>query len=1110
MPPQKKSNRGFALVIALSLMAFVLLLLLSITTMVQVETKTAQIGKDQLEARMNALLGLQMAFGEVQMKMGPDQRVSAAADLLESTDQSKSNWIGVWDADETSATYSENLGWLVSAPDGTTNNAQSPQANNTSLAKLVRTSTSGIDADDFVLLPQVQVEDRGNYAWWVDDEGLKARLNPSALTGDYTTPGSHLESQMDDLLSLSPTLFNTLSTSYPGIQALDRTSDLPTTYSAINKATANGQLTSLFTAPSSSTTLEFETDFDLNYTASAAGLLTDVKNGGLRKNLTAAFTDDSEFAKLLNDAGKGPNANLVFGQHDSSNNADDDPGGPRWEQLRAYFRLADQVSLANSTPSIPLISPDQQDRNSPVTPILTQMQLFVYAGYLSTGPNEREVVYFFLPGIVLWNPYNTAIEAPDLYVRLTNYEPDKNDRRGGFRYGFVVDDGTASNFPTHYYNNLPNELSRADTKNSFKFKIGSTVFKPGEARIFTAGETQELDLNDATNNELADGLSSGYAFYFRTGKTFTETPNSGNSYDLQLGGQQLYELHWQLATEPEIETEDVIQSVRHISAYGSWGASDNGGPKKTQWVEFPEPYTPRVFSTLDASTNIDQNELVYGYKSSLQLAENNTTNPNGSGPKQWLGQFNPRGSFSGKPPLQLSANQKEKNTSYVSGVPISGGATVSDWATIFESSLFDGKTASIGYSDTTAGNTHTVLFEVPHPDVPFQSIGQLGMVNFSRGNHYDNFPNDAKSPARFTYNNLQPAFPLGNSNVSATIPKNQTSINWSSLPDSSDSIGATYDYSYNLNEALWDKFFFTSENWVKLESDQSKEVKFPLTNPRMLPSSSTVTYADLRDYDTTATQLIIDGAFNINSTKVEAWKSILGSFFGQSLQFSNVKSGGSLELAQNADQSPFARLPVPTGDASTRTANSSNDSVYTGFRTLSVTEIDTLANQIVSELKKRRGANGPFLSLSDFINRTPDASEAEFQLRGLLQAAIGNAQLNAHLETPSDLISAGDLPPAYPSDQVQGSLVTAAPSFLMQSDLLTKLAPILSPRSDTFRIRSYGNSNDPITGEANSEAWCEAIIQRIPEPIDSSTPTYANADRRFIITAFRWLSKDEI
>lgn len=35
--------QGFALVIALSLMAFVLLLLLSITTLVQVETQSAQI-----------------------------------------------------------------------------------------------------------------------------------------------------------------------------------------------------------------------------------------------------------------------------------------------------------------------------------------------------------------------------------------------------------------------------------------------------------------------------------------------------------------------------------------------------------------------------------------------------------------------------------------------------------------------------------------------------------------------------------------------------------------------------------------------------------------------------------------------------------------------------------------------------------------------------------------------------------------------------------------------------------------------------------------------------------------------------------------------------------
>jgi hypothetical protein len=62
-------------------MAFVLLLL-SITTLVQVETQGSQIQLQQMEAAQAALLGLQLALGELQKTAGPDQRVSATADLL--------------------------------------------------------------------------------------------------------------------------------------------------------------------------------------------------------------------------------------------------------------------------------------------------------------------------------------------------------------------------------------------------------------------------------------------------------------------------------------------------------------------------------------------------------------------------------------------------------------------------------------------------------------------------------------------------------------------------------------------------------------------------------------------------------------------------------------------------------------------------------------------------------------------------------------------------------------------------------------------------------------------------------------------------------------------
>ena len=105
--------------IALGLMAFVLLLLLSITTLVQVETQSAAITKERLQAEQNAYLGLQVAIGELQKHAGVDQRITARSDLIADTagaptaDLSRKYYTGVWDSK--TGTFQK---WLASVADG--------------------------------------------------------------------------------------------------------------------------------------------------------------------------------------------------------------------------------------------------------------------------------------------------------------------------------------------------------------------------------------------------------------------------------------------------------------------------------------------------------------------------------------------------------------------------------------------------------------------------------------------------------------------------------------------------------------------------------------------------------------------------------------------------------------------------------------------------------------------------------------------------------------------------------------------------------------------------------------------------------------------------------
>jgi len=67
------------------------------------------------------------------------------------------------------------------------------------------------------------------------------------------------------------------------------------------------------------------------------------------------------------------------------------------------------------------------------------------------------------------------------------------------------------------------------------------------------------------------------------------------------------------------------------------------------------------------------------------------------------------------------------------------------------------------------------------------------------------------------------------------------------------------------------------------------------------------------------------------------------------------------------------------------------------------------------------------------------------------------------------------------------------------------LAPMLTVRSDTFRIRAYGEAVNPADpAKTESTVWCEAIVQR------TAAPAGGTLGRRFMITYFRWLGPDDI
>jgi hypothetical protein len=79
--------------------------------------------------------------------------------------------------------------------------------------------------------------------------------------------------------------------------------------------------------------------------------------------------------------------------------------------------------------------------------------------------------------------------------------------------------------------------------------------------------------------------------------------------------------------------------------------------------------------------------------------------------------------------------------------------------------------------------------------------------------------------------------------------------------------------------------------------------------------------------------------------------------------------------------------------------------------------------------------------------------------------------------------------------------------------MLNTLAPVIAARSDTFTIRSFGSVINPVTGAEDGRAWCEAIVQRVPETVESGGSLMHNATglgRRFRVVQFRWLGSEDI
>jgi len=536
IPPVSKlrkqcRNQGFALIIALSLMAFVLLLILSMSTLVQVEIASANTSVARLKAEQAALLSLNIAIGELQKTAGRDQRVTASASI-HAANTAQPHLLGVWDSfkqandshtpiNYTTQKSGDFVQWLSStAAIADKTNQTYPTVAPANPVTLVGSGTlPDPDPSDpttqYVEADMVDVlgasgSRSGGYAWHVFDESQKANLT---LKNSVTASNATTATDAERVASLG-------IAGAPDFTALADASNGDALYASLKNLTEEeqGKMISL-----SDSSLVGGGTFDSKaanafhvLTTDSKSLLVDVANGGFQKDLSLLFADatlpteyegryiysDSDIPVEYAPTRFGGGVNSAFAQPIPSPD-------PKWALLHSHYKLYRSVSAGSKysvtasdnarfikssdydtvTNPVKEPNPDFFDQQQ-LLPVISNAQ-FIYSISPSVknrgDPEEKIFVEFIIDTVVtLWNPYNVDLLFSDMEIEL-------------YRFPFQLDfyrNGTLMTTEPAHTANMFAVLGTGitwDDRNYIPYRAriqgdtqGSTItLKPGEYKVFS-------------------------------------------------------------------------------------------------------------------------------------------------------------------------------------------------------------------------------------------------------------------------------------------------------------------------------------------------------------------------------------------------------------------------------------------------------------------------------------------------------------------------------------------------------------------------------------------------------------------------------------------------
>ena len=1186
------ANKGFALVVTLSLMILLTLLAVGLLSLSSIALRTSTAGEAQARAYANARMALFIAIGELQKHAGDDKRITADASILRETPEAQDHLVGVWkswspkysispiepapgEGGDRPPNYDREknegfVSWLASSEDLTAVTEQDwPETTGpgNDWPKLFSLANDGFDlqAAPIDLMPPATptapaggVRPNGSYAWAVAQENTKAKIN---IAGPDVAPipTSNVALQVQPRPSLA------LATGLT--QPADGWDIRASRVISMNQAKLDEAMVSdpvAFAAAAAS------------YTVHAMGLLTDPIRGGFKTDLSLGFElEDSDFEETSWNGIPNPFRTPLTGDFalDSptsfrgeqplflplvenpivSRVTDYDvatvtqnfngAGVPTFDHLRSFYRIphhlyggsspivaergADHVAIrltpaSGSTYPPPSSPPTGLKSTLAIRPVLNRM-IYILSPSLRTvatpqGPRERLHITI-TPVISLWNPYNIALEI-----------------RGAIAYpwmdipfNLIWDVGNGDVDPNYMSNQMGNQFLDIVTPAKSAGRSVDPYFlcvltkegdgkldelillQPGEVRVFSpknpdpipfllGAKNDKKDLNtkiihmrpateDPNTLNLTGGLRvpmtenlnrlditgsavsltvkptdpstspSGFYYYFVTLEDVTRIEDQDIAgRDIMISGQTITDVQLRNLAGQIPKTTFSVNELR------------NGSPI----IGALETYQQLSRKTSDAQPAA----LVY------------TNNPRQAYFNESLAALSNPG-FSEPAPIPSFISSLRRFSSINGAIEMDGGKSF--WGNSFES----------------GGQTVMPFFEIPREPM-------LSLAGFQH--------------ADLASNAFTQAHQFANSFASAYLARSNVAIEGGD-GDARPEV-PLYDHSYLTNEALWDRFFFSgaapimtpsgmrqighpSVAWNVSIADATRPLSqvvrdfvqdpsgSPLSNERMELHRGGLSDQDLTDKllapegcTLIAAHLMVDGAFNINSTDVAAWTAVLAGIRGQPFAIQD----GVAAAPQN--RTAFPRFRHPSGVA---------NEVWDTFRSLEDSQVRTLAEEIVKEVRLR----GPFQSLAEFVNRR--VADTELGSFGAIQAAINSSGLNEGDVLQDDFDAS-----TFPGD-AQGHIITKTgvglPGYLTQADVLQSLAPVITCRSDTFIVRGYGEAKDA-NGRVIARARCEAVVQRMPEFVDSTVAaTTAIADagivnqkfgRRFEIVSYRRVSNSEI